>query len=210
MANVFIDNIIEFNQYEIDKEDDIIQSILDKRKNEFDSKRFFIEYIPSSELTKYDFNNIDSLNKFRDVCCTFMSPLKKMGGCNIRPEMLEKDIRYAGIKLSDPSQRILGQFDIRNNIMTYSPIFPYFYEERDLIKFANDTYFTSITFEELVMNQIKYSKKFYIHTGNYIELKDIIKNGDYILEEINREQMIEYATNPKLGEKVLKRTLKLK
>ena len=61
-------------------------------------------------------------------------------------DMLQKDIRYAGIKISDPSRNILGQFDIRNHVMTYSPISPYFFEERDLCKFARDDYFTTFSF----------------------------------------------------------------
>lgn len=208
MAKFFIDNIVEFNEYDVDLKDNVIQKILDVRKNEIDSKRFFLDYLPISELSKYDFNDLNSLKKFRDACCTFMSPLEMMGGCNLREEMLEKDIRYAGIKLSDPSMKIAGQFDIRNGIVTYSPIFPFFYEERDLCKFANDTYFTPLTFEELIINQIDHSKKFYVHTGDYMKSADIIKHGKYILEKVTKNQMIEYATNPELGYNVLKKSRK--
>ena len=41
MAKVFFDNIIEFNEYDVDLKDNVIQKILDMRKNKIDSKRFF-------------------------------------------------------------------------------------------------------------------------------------------------------------------------
>ena len=208
MANVYIDNIIEFNQYDIPVDKDIFESILEKRKKGLDSERFFLEYIPASELAKYNFNDPDSLKAFRKIQLSCMDPSKGMGGCNLREDMLEKDIRYAGTKLSDPYGKISGVFDIRNHIVTYSPIFPFFYEERDLIKFANDTYFTSIPFEEIIMNQINHATKFYVHIGNYRTAKEIVRYGSYILEQISKKQMIEYATNPELGEKIVKKYLK--
>lgn len=210
MANVFIYKTGEFNQYDISSNEDIFGSILEKRENDLDSKRFFLKYIPASLLSKYNFNDENSLNEFRNVHLSiFTDSIKGMGGCNLREEMLEKDIRYAGIKLSDPYKKIPGVFDIRNSVMTYSPIFPFFYEERDLIKFANDTYFTSIPFETILINQINNATKYYIHIGNYQMARETIKYGRYILEQISKEQMIEYATNPELGEKVRKKYLKI-
>lgn len=209
MANFFIDNIISFDQYDISLDGDIFADILEKRKNGIDSERFFLKYIPIAELSKYDFNDKDSIKKFRDVCCSFMNPIRGMGGCNLREEMLEKDIRYAGIKLSDPYGKIPGCFDIRNHVMTYSPIFPFFYERRDLVKFANDTYFTSIPFEMILNNQIDNATEYYIHTGNYHTAIELMKYGSYVLEQISKEKMIEYATNPELGEKVRKKYLKI-
>ena len=41
MAKVFFDNIIEFNEYDVDLKDNVFQKILDMRKNKIDSKRFF-------------------------------------------------------------------------------------------------------------------------------------------------------------------------
>lgn len=207
MANLFIDSIIEFNQYDISTDEDIFETILEKRKDNWDRERFYLKYIPISEVSKYNFDDINSLRKYRDDCVSYMSPLKGMGGCNLRKETLEKDIRYAGIKLSDPYGKIPGVFDVRSNIMTYSPIFPFFYEERDLVKFAKDTYFTSIPFEAILMSQINFATEFYIHTGNYNDAKDIANYGSYIFERVSKDEMIEYATNPKLGEKIRKRCL---
>ena len=206
MANVFIDNIIEFNQYDINLDEDIFESILAKRKGEFDSQRFFLKYIAEAELSKYDFNNPDSLAQFRNVS---KSPLKGMGGCNLIPDMLQQDIRYAGIKLSDPDKNIVGQFDIRNHIVTYSPIFLFFYEDRDITKFANDEYFTPLTFEELIANQINHANKYFVHVGNYKKPSDIVKYGNYILEEVSKSQMLEFASNPELGSKILTKHLKI-
>ncbi len=208
MAKLFFDEFISFNQYDVDLNDDIFESILYKRKDDIDCDRFFLDYIPSSELDKYDFNDKDSLNQFRNVCVSYESPRKRIGGCNLSPSKLEEDIRLSGIKLSDPDKRVLGQFDVRNHIVTYSPIFPFFYDERDITKFARDTYFTSISFEELVLNQINHAVSFFVHVGDYTSARDIIKYGTHIMEEVSKEKMIEYLTYPESGEKVLKRILK--
>ena len=207
MPNVFYDQIIDFQKYDINLSDNIFEEILKTRKNKLDSERFFLRYISEKELSKYNFNSKESLNKFRDICYSFMSPIKGMGGCNLRPDMLEKGIRYAGIIISDPDKKVLGQFDIRNDSIIYSPIFPFFYEERDLIKFANDEYFTTIPFEELVMNQINYAKKFYVHIGNSATIEDTNRYGKFIMDEISKNQMIDYLTNPEQGKKVLKKYL---
>lgn len=207
MPNVFYDQIIDFQQYDINLNDNIFNQILETRKNKMDSERFFLRYISEEELSKYDFNSKDSLKGFRDVCCSFMSPLKGMAGCNLRPEMLERDIRYAGIILSAPDKKVLGQFDVRNGSVIYSPIFPFFYEERDLIKFANDVYFTTIPFYELVINQINHANNFYVHIGNSKTIEDFNKYGKFIMDEISKSQMIDYLVNPEQGEKVLKKYL---
>lgn len=65
-------------------------------------------------------------------------------GCNLRKENVEKGIRYSGIKLSDPSEEISGVFDRHARVLTQSPIFQQFYQERDLCKYAKDAYFTSV------------------------------------------------------------------
>lgn len=210
MAMIFRDEFFRFNQYSLEQGEDIFEKILEERKNGIDSERFFLSFIPSEELAKYDFSDKNSLKQFRDVCLTFSSPLKKMGGCNLREEYLSKGIRYAGIKLSDPYGKIPGAFDVRNHIITYSPIFPLFYQERDLIKFANDTYFTSMPFEEIIMNQINNAVEYYVHTGDYKTARDLIKYGSYIFEKVTKEQMIEYATNPEKGELILKKYLNIK
>ena len=207
MFNVFYDRIIDFKQYEIDLNDNVFKQILESRKKGIDSNRFFLRYISPEDLAKYNFNDAESLGNFRDICCTFMRPLKGMAGCNLRPDKLQQGIRYGGIIISDPNKNILGQFDIRDETIIYSPIFPFFYEERDLIKFANDEYFTTIPFEALVMNQIDYAKRFYVHVGNSKTLKEIRKYGEYIMEEVDKTEMIDYLTDPMQGERVLKKYL---
>ena len=208
MANVFIDNITEFNQYDIDLNKNVFDTILSLRQNSIDPQRFFLKYISSSELKKYDFSDKNSINEFRDARYFNYELIKGMAGCNYADNM-GNDIREYGIILSDPSKQIRGQFNITDGIMTYSPIFPFFYEQRDLIKFASDTYFTSLTFEELLLNQINNATDYYVHVGNYRKAHEIANYGAYILEKISKEQMIEYATNPELGTKVLKKYLNI-
>jgi len=210
MAQIYRDRIIKLEQIDISSTEDMFSRILEEKKQEIDNVRFFISYIPSEELAKYDFNNNHSLNQFRQACISIDDPLKPMGGCNLREEELRKGIRYAGMKLSDPYGLVPGVFDINNRIITYSPIFPLFYDERDNIKFAKDTYFTSMTFQEIIINQINNAMEYYLHVGNYSTARDILKYGSYIFERINKEQMLEFVTNPEKGQKVLSRHLGLK
>lgn len=210
MPNIYIDRVIGLEQIYTDSTEDIFFRILEYKKHEVDNDRFFLSYISPEELAKYDFNNNESLNQFRRACVSIESPLKPMGGCNLSEEELSKGIRYAGKKLSDPYGLIPGVFDINNGIITYSPIFPLFYDERDNIKFARDTYFTSMTFQEIIVNLINNAMEYYVHIGNYVAARDILKYGRYIYERINKEQMLEFATNPEKGQRVLRRHLGLK
>ena len=210
MNKIYRDGIIQFNQFDLREDGDIFQTILDERKDKRDSQRFFLEFLPQDVANRYDFNNIDSLEKFRDDCLRLTSPLQPMGGCNLVKEEVQKGIRYAGKKISDPSGKVFGSFNINEGKIIYSPIFPHFYDERDNIKFANDTYFTTMTFEEIMQRQIDLATEFYIHKGNYMALKDIAKYGDYIFEKISKDQMLEFLYQPETGEKVLRKHLGLK
>lgn len=209
---VYRDNIFKVEEYIIDDSEDLFEAIVKIRNNDefdkYDANRFFLEYLPQEKLQDYDFSNPSSLDKFRKLCLTYNSPLLLMGGCNMRKKDLESDIRNAGIKMSDPFGKIYGSFDIRDKTMTYSPIFPHFYEERDLIKFARDSYFTTMTFEEIMMQRIDKLSKFYVHVGNYKTSKEIMKYGRYILEKINKKQMREFVSNPSEGEKIFSKYIK--
>lgn len=210
MNKIYRDEIIQFNQFDLREDGDIFQTILDERKNDRDSQRFFLKFLPQNIADKYDFNNLESLRKFRDDCLKLTSPLQPMGGCNLVKEGVQKGIRYVGKKISDPSGKVLGSFNINECKIIYSPIFPHFYDERDNIKFANDTYFTTMTFEEIMQRQIDLATEFYIHTGNYMAIKDIAKYGDYVFEKISKDQMLEFLYKPETGEKVLRNHIGLK
>lgn len=210
MAQVFRDKMIRLDSFDISSTENIFSRILEERKHEIDNNRFFLEYISLEDLAKYDFNSPDSLNRFRRACVSLNSPLKAMGGCNLKEEDVEKGIRYSGMKLSDPFGIIPGVFDVNNHVVTYSPILPFFYDERDLSKFARDTYFTSIPFQEILMNQIENATDYYVHVGNYSAARDILKYGRYIFEKVGKADMIELATNPEKGEKILSKSLDLK
>lgn len=203
MNNIYRDEIFALDQFYLSKNDDIFKEILTRRNNENDSKRFFLEYLPLDIAKRYDFNDQGSLKRFREDCLKYDNLLQLMGGCNLIKEELQKGIRYAGIKMSDPSGNILGSFHIDDGTIIYSPIFPHFYEERDNIKFANDIYFTTMTFEEIMTSQIELATKFYVHIGNYTTPREIIEHGKYIFKEISKEQMLEYVFDSNIGEKVL-------
>ena len=210
MAQLFRDRIINFEQFDVSPNEDIFFRILKEKEQEKDNKRFFLNYVPDHVLSRYDFRNADSINEFRNACIGIDSPLMSMGGCNLGEKDKNKGIRYNGIKISDPYGVIPGVFDINNKIITYSPIFPLFYLDRDNIKYAKDIYFTSITFQEVILNQINNAIDYYVHVGNYSAIKDILKYGKYILKKIDKEQMIEFVKDPQKGQKILSRYLGIK
>lgn len=210
MEKFFIDRIVRLEQHTLRDSEDIFAKISESRKDRPDADRFFLEYLPPIKQEEYNFDNPISVSQFRKDCCSFgKDPLLRMGGYNMSPSCLEDGLKYNGIKMSDPYGRIYGCFDIREQTITYSPISPRFYEERDLVKFASDTYFTTMTFEDIMNIQIDRATSFYVHVGNYSALRDIIKNGEYILEKVDKDKMIQFVSDPKEGEKILRKHLKI-
>lgn len=202
--DVYRDKFYKIEQYSIPRprKKDIFETILEHREDERDKDRFFIKYIPWEKLYGYNFSNPADVQRFTDTCNSIDTPLMLMGGYNMDPRYLNDDVRYAGIKMSDPYGKIYGVFDIRDGIITYSPFFAPFYEERDLCKFARDEYFTAMTFEEIMLGQIEKAKECRLHIGNYKSIKDIIQYGQYILEPVTKVEMISFVQNPEEGAKV--------
>ena len=46
VGNIYRDEIICFNEYKIDGNEDIFEFILNERKDEIDKNRFFLRYLP--------------------------------------------------------------------------------------------------------------------------------------------------------------------
>lgn len=207
MNNVFYDNVFGINQYEC-SDNNPVETILELRENAIQDKRFFLNYLNQEKLLEYDFNNPKSVLKFQKENLKINKPLKHMIGYNMNPGYLKDDIRYFGFKVSDPDEKIYGTFDIRFGRITYCPMFGYFFDDRDLDKFARDTYFTTITFEEIMKRQIDKNKEFYVLLGYYKTLKEIQKYGKYELMKVSKDQMIEYITNPEEGIKVYQKSFK--
>jgi hypothetical protein len=203
MYIVILGEVINFKEIVVNPEIDLLTAIINEQENGFDPNRFYLDYLPQESLNEYDLNDTASLKKFRNLCFTFKSPIKPMCACNLTE--LSEDIRDYGLKISDPYGNIVGVFDIRNNIITYSPIFPLVYEERDIVKYANTRYFTTMTFKEIMEEQISIYSNFYVHTGNYLTLKDIIKNGRYILQKVDKNRMLKFVTNPDEGTKIFEK-----
>ena len=209
MANVFYDSFVRpIDQYDLDPEENIFDEILKMRvaQGKFDSSRFFLNYVPAEKLAEYDFNDPESLAAFREIygSCAFRK--QGMGGLNADPYHIgldekDEDLCHSGTKLSDPEERIIGQFDVRDGIMTYSSLWGPFYDGRDVGKFANDSYFTTIPFDQLIAAQINFAEKFYVHTGNGTGK---VREPHFYYDEVSREQMTECATNPDAGNKILR------
>jgi len=152
MDKIFYDNFFRMNEIPLRQDFDVFESILESKKDDIDNDRFYIKYLPSIELEKYDFNDKESLRKFRDICFTIDTPILGMGGCNLRERYMD-DFRRSGKKISDPYGKVFGYFDIRDGIITYCPLFNQFYNEYDVGKFANTVYFTTMSFEDIMKYQ---------------------------------------------------------
>ena len=176
MTNVFyydIDND-SIKSYDIDLNEDIFKQILDLRKDNPDPYRFYLRYIDFKLKKIIDEGDIYGFSYLND----FYS--KRMAGCNLTPTALD-NFETSGIKISDPIGLIRGQIDVRNNIMTYSPITRSFCLQKENPYFAKETYYTTIEFTKLLENQIDHATSFYKHIG---------KDGDsYIKEESSKEKM---------------------
>ena len=212
MDKYFRDTIIQFKQEILRPDEDIFSTILEERKGKIDSERFFLEYLPIEIASNYNFDDPKSLDEFRDGRLRGNRTIMRMGGCNLHPDYLEKDkvsgsLRYAGIKMSNPYGKILGSFDMRDKIVTYSPIFPHFYDERDLCKFARDTYFTTMKFEDIMKIQIDNANECFVHVGNSYKLG---VNCPYILQKVTKDQMMAFVCHPEEGEKVLEKVKSLR
>ena len=205
MSKIFYDNFFKMKEIELKKDGDIFESILESRENSFNKDRFYIGFLPNEEFLKYDFNNPNSLSDFRDICVTIDSPIMPMGGCNLWEKYMY-DMRISGKKISDPYGQVLGTFDIKNGVVTYSPLFAHFYNERDVAKFANDHYFTTMSFEEIMKYYIEKSQEFYVHTDNYTSIRDINRYGRYVLEQISASEMLDFVNNPNSGKLILKKS----
>lgn len=205
MSKIFYDNFFRMNEIKLIDDGAIFESILESRKNDLDKDRFFIDFLPSEEFLKYDFNNRESLREFRNICFTIDTPIMPMGCCNLWEKYMY-DMRISGKKISDPYGKIFGCFDIKDGVITYSPLFTHFYNERDVAKFANDRYFTTMTFEEIMKYYIEHSHEFYVHTDNSVSISDFNRYGRHILEKISSSEMLDFVNNPSFGELVLKKS----
>lgn len=201
MSQFFIDDFFEVKQYSLGEDEELFERILKEREGGIDPKRFYLEYIPTELYSELDFENPSS------SLCSINEALITMGGCNLEQRDLDRGMRYSGIKISDPSGLILGTFDVHEDKMTYSPIFPHFWEERDVCKFAYESYITRMTYEEIIAKLIERTHEFYLHVGGYTSFADIANHGIYRFEKITKEEMIKFSTQPKEGQMVLKRSL---
>ena len=95
-----------------------------------------------------------------------------------------------GLKLADENSRIFGSFTVDDEKIVYSPIM-HFYEEKDASIYLNgNVYYTTMTMNDLLVEELKKDRKFLIDLGK--RLRDFKIIQEY--EEISCEEMLEFAT----------------
>lgn len=202
MPRYYKDDIISFSEYDVEKRQSVYENIASERKCEADKDRFFLDYVAKEVLDNYDFHELKSIQKFRDMCLTTEGIMVPMGGANFTDKAIDKGFRYSGFRMSDPEKRIIGVFDRFEDALFYSPLLPFFFEERDFCKFANDRYFTSMTFEEIVKRELEAVHEYYVHTDYYTSAQDIAKKGREVYEEVTHDEMLGFLTKPGDGEAI--------
>lgn len=184
---------------------DIFTHILKSRQEQERDNKFLLYYLPKEE--KCDFQDNLVKQEFKKEIESPSSPLLLMGGANLE-NLNKRDIRLNGIKMTDPYGKIIGSFDIRENMMTYCPLLPNFYAEKDLTNFGTDSYFTTLSFQEIMLTMTKYVKKYYVIVGYNYSPRVIINKGKYIKEQVNKDKMLKFIQNEEAGKLIRSRILK--
>ena len=113
-------------------------------------------------------------------------------------------ILLGGLKLADENSRIFGSFTVDDEKIVYSPIMP-FYEEKDASIYLNgNVYYTTMTMNDLFVEELKKDRKFLIDLGK--RLRDFKIIQEY--EEISWEEMLEFATYVDKGRDSFKKLMK--
>ena len=197
--NFYEDIIFKIKKYDVPEGVDLLTAVLNVQNQTSDPSRFYLRFVPESVLSEYDLNDPDSAHRFRKACWHISSPQKGMCACNLR----DFSCGSHGLKISDPEEQIEGTFIIDGYRLTYSPIVPRVYEERDISKYANTIYFTSAPFSKIMQDLIAKSNRFRLHSHYEIVKYDTVP----VIKEISREEMLTFATDSNLGNQVLQEYL---
>lgn len=108
-----------------------------------------------------------------------------------------------GLKLSDPTKTINGSFIIEEKRIIYDAAEPFF-EERDAFVYSNGPiYYTEMTMIDILREELKRKRRYLIYMGEEVDKKRPRYND--LFEEVSKEELLEYATNPEKGEEAYSR-----
>lgn len=124
----------------------------------------------------------------------FIAGYGRLNGNNFR--------NSGGLKISDPTGKIMGSFIIEDERIIYDAAVP-FYEERDAVVYGGLIYYTTFTMQDILLEELQKDKKYLIYYGETTE------NFQYIpqFEEVSREKIIEYATDAEKGKQALQKRI---
>lgn len=100
-----------------------------------------------------------------------------------------------GLKLSDHTKHIGGSFIIEDERIIYEAG-ERFFEERDFGKYSNLNYYTTMTMKDLLIEELNKKRKLLVYMGEKLEGV----HYTHRFEEVSKDELMEYATNPKKGE----------
>lgn len=104
--------------------------------------------------------------------------------------------RSIGLKVSDHTKSICGSFIIEDERIIYEAGEPVF-EERDFGKYSSLNYYTTMSMKDILIEELKKKRKLLIYMGEKLEGV----HYTHLFEEVSKDELMEYATNPEKGEK---------
>ena len=190
MKTIIKENFEELCYSAIDIEENI--SVLEYLKQYEKNTSFVLHHIDRETFEK--FKNIKMDKETMGILSYIYKPIA--GYNKIGKIDYTLPIGGGGLKISDHEEKIRGSFIIEDNKIVYDGSVAFFRERDSYIYCYAKKYYTTMTMRELLMQELERKRQLLIYMGTKSEGYQSIP----LFEEVNKEKMLEYASNPKLGE----------
>ena len=121
-----------------------------------------------------------------------------------RRKLTETDFRTSrGLKISDPKGVIDGSFVIEGERIIYDISHP-FYRERNSYVYGGTTYYTDMSMKDILVEELEKERDCLICTGGNLKTQELQ------IEELSKDELLEYVINPEKSKKILTKIPKTK
>lgn len=144
------------------------------------------------QVNHEQFLELQKANTFMEIDCNPVAALSSAKGTSFRSS--------CGLKVSDPTEKVNGSFIIEEDRIIYDALQPFF-KERDAGRYNGISYYTEMNMLDILREELNKKRQLLIYMGQ--ELIGIHYHD--LFEEVNKEEFLEYATNPLKGEEALAR-----
>lgn len=192
----------EIEKYALDYNKNMLEEISKNASWQAVSEYFNISLIPQ-KLFDICVNGEDK--DYYNLLCGFGHHFKLIGrNVMSRPYIDRYSDMTAGFNLSDPDDNILGVFNIFDGIVTYNP----YDKSKRVISSAYrrvlsfDDFYTTITFDDLIKNQIEHARLFYLDEGEVFTGQVIKVPCGRRYKKVTKADMLEFATNKEYSREI--------